>query len=316
MPTVYRQARVFFYANSIWDICDNSLLLASYSSMTKDISQRFIFEQTDIRGELVSLDKSYQEILQQHYYPDTVAVLMGEFLAASVLLASTIKFEGRLVLQVRSKGDIPLLMVECSHDQVVRGLARFAKDVVSDDFHQQFDQGALVITVEPTKGEKYQGIVGLDGNTLASCIEGYFMQSEQLATRIILQANGKLASGLLLQQLPVSLVDDADEREAQWQHVLQLAQTITPEEQLSLNHNDLLFRLYHQDKVRLFEQHAVKYQCTCSRERTQQALLSVAKKELEQILAEDNEITMNCEFCNHTYRFSQADIEALFSQQA
>lgn len=278
--------------------------------MTNDIAQRFIFDSTDIRGELVTLEQSYQDILAQHYYPELISRLLGEFLAASVLLASTIKFEGRLVLQARSSGDIPLLMVECSHDRVVRGLVRYTEDLVSDDFQQQFVQGTLVITVEPDKGEKYQGLVPMEGDNLAMCIEGYFLQSEQLATRIILNANGSVASGLLLQQLPKQLEQEPEE---QWQHVLQLAQTLTAEEQLTLNHNDLLYRLYHQDKVRVFEQQQVMYRCSCSQARTEQALLTVGIDELKQILADDGEVTMSCEFCNHTYRFLESDIIDLFT---
>ena len=271
--------------------------------MTIDTSQRFIFENTDIRGQLVTLQKSYQDIVQQHYYPEMVANLLGEFLAASVLLSSTIKFEGRLVLQARSTGDIPLLMVECSHDNIIRGLVRFSEKALADDFHKQFMQGTLVITIEPLKGENYQGLVAMDAKNLAGCLEAYFMQSEQLATRLILHADGKTASGLLLQQLPEQLQKDTEEREQQWQHVLQLAQTLTKEEQLSLRHNDLLYRLYHQDHVRLFDETPVQHRCSCSRERTGQALLTVGLKELQSILQEDNEVTMNCEFCNHTYRF-------------
>lgn len=280
--------------------------------MKTDTAQRFIFENTDIRGELVTLQQSYQDIVEQHYYPEPIARLLGEFLAASVLLSSTVKFEGRLVLQARSTGDIPLLMVECSHEKIVRGLVRFSDDVISEDFDKQFSKGTLVITIEPLKGEKYQGLVSMDANSLSGCLEAYFMQSEQLATRLLLQADGKTASGLLLQQLPMQVEIDEDEREQQWQHVLQLAQTLTAEEQLSLSHNDVLYRLYHQDHVRLFEEQPVTHRCSCSRERTEQALITVGLKELDTILQEDGEVTMNCEFCNHTYRFAADDIHGLF----
>ncbi len=280
-----------------------------------DNSQRFIFEDTDIRGELVTLEASYQEILQQHYYPQTIVNLLGEFFAASVLLASTIKFKGRLVLQARSQGDIPLMMVECTHEQVIRGWSKFSEETVSEDFKEQFAEGVLVITIEPLVGKNYQGMVPMESDSLTGCLESYFMQSEQLATKLVLEADGKRAAGLLLQQLPLAEAVDEDEREEHWQHVLQLVNTIKPEEQLELSHNDLLYRLYHQDKVRLFEERAVEHRCSCSRERTANALLTLGLAEVMQIIEEDDKVEMNCEFCNQTYEFNESDVKKLFEEQ-
>ena len=164
---------------------------------TGDRSQRFLFELADTRGEVAHLDDAYREILAIHQYADGVARLLGEFLAASVLLSSNLKFEGKLVLQARSDGQIPLLMAECTDTLQVRGIARGAEQATSDNFDLLLHDGQLAITIDPTNGQRYQGIVPLQYGSLARSLDNYFQQSEQLSTRIWLAADGQRASGLL-----------------------------------------------------------------------------------------------------------------------
>tara|TARA_R110002110_G_C13470513_1_gene720808 strand:+ start:43768 stop:44658 length:891 start_codon:yes stop_codon:yes gene_type:complete len=273
-----------------------------------DSATRFLFDNADIRGETVSLDKAYRDIVGLHAYAPGVKLLIGEFLAASVLLSTTLKFEGKLILQARSEGEIPLLMVECDHDLNIRAIARGAQQARSQRFEQLLHNGHLAITIDPLRGKRYQGIVPLEGESLARCLDGYFEQSEQLGTRLWLSADDQQAGGLLLQQLPGQLTTDNGERQQQWEHACSLAATVTSEELLTLPAARLLYRLYHQDPVRLFDSRAVQFHCSCSAQRTRNALSALNPAEVAQLLEEQGSITMDCEFCNQQYRFSADDL--------
>lgn len=282
-----------------------------------DRLQRFIFEDTDIRGELTRLEQSYRETLASHQYPEVVAQLLGEFLAAAALLSATLKFEGTLTLQARSEGEIPLIMAEANSERHLRAIAREADNASSPEFAKLLADGQLSITISPRKGKRYQGIVPLDGDNLAQCLESYFRQSEQLSTRIWLCSNGQQAAGLLLQELPASAdrqskALSAERREEQWQHVTKLADTLKPQELYDLHFDELLHRLYHQETVRLFEPTGLHFKCSCSQQRTLNALRTLGRKELETILAEQGAIEINCEFCHQHYSFNAEDIEQLF----
>lgn len=274
-----------------------------------DTISRFIFDNTDVRGEHVRLEKSYQDILNIHHYPPGVANLLGEFLAAASLLSATIKFEGALILQVRGDGEVPLIMAEANSERELRAIARDAGQAMSLDFKTLIGNGQLAMTIDPKHGKRYQGIVSLDGESLARCLESYFEQSEQLSTRIWLDADGKCASGIMLQELP-SKAPDKD----RWQHLTTIADTIKSEELLSLDADALLYRLYHQDAVRLFEAKPLIARCQCSRERVEKALLSIGQSELNDIVLEQGLVETNCEFCNRLYQFSAAEIAAMFNE--
>ena len=277
-----------------------------------DQLQRFLFDNTDVRGELSRLQQSYLDALTAHQYPDAVAQLIGEFLAAAALLSATLKFDGTLTLQARSEGEIPLIMAEATSNNQLRAIARGADNASSDDFHTLLAKGQLSITIEPTQGQRYQGIVALDGDNLAQCLEGYFRQSEQLSTRIWLCCDKQKAAGLLLQELPASDIS-ADDRQQQWQHLTQLADTITPAELLSLPFEQILYRLYHEEQVRLFDATNLEFKCSCSEQRTLSALHTLGQQELNEIIAEQGVIEVNCEFCHQHYQFQQQDIDQLFN---
>jgi molecular chaperone Hsp33 len=281
------------------------------SPQVGDRSLRFLFDETDIRGESVHLHQSFQQIVAIHQYAPGVSRLLGEFMAAAVLLSTTLKFEGKLILQVRSEGQIPLLMVECNNRRQIRAIARGAEQATSDNFAQLLTNGQLAITVDPDKGKRYQGIVPLEGDSLASCLDAYFAQSEQLLTRVWLAADDSRAAGLLLQQLPPQAAPDPGAREEHWQHACTLAATVTSEELLQLQAEQILNRLYHEDPLRVFEPQSIEFHCNCSRERTFSALASLGAAELQDILKEQDTIAMDCEFCNQQYLFQKEDISAL-----
>ncbi len=279
-----------------------------------DLSRRFLFEQADIRGETAHLEQVLSDVLESHQYAPGVQVLLGEFLAASVLLSTTLKFEGTLVLQARSEGQVPLVMAECNSELTVRAIARGAQEATASDFDQLLSEGQLAITIDPVKGQRYQGIVPLVGGSLASSLDAYFEQSEQLHTRFWLRSDGQRAAGLLLQQLPAQLVTDAGEREEQWAHICTLAATVQDEELLELAAERMLYRLFHEDPVRLFQPRGIRFSCTCSRERTLNALSSISVDEIEDILREQGSVTMDCEFCNQRYVFQKEDLAALLER--
>lgn len=276
--------------------------------MLKDSIQRFLFEELDIRGQWVHLDTSYQAILETHIYPKAVAELLGEFLAASVLLGSTLKFEGRLTLQVRSEGEVPLLMAEVTHDRQLRGIARMADSVQSQDFNALLKDGTMIVSVEPKNGERYQSLVPLSGANLSECLGQYFDQSEQLQTFISLTANHQTVAGILLQQLPKQLSLDESEREHHWQRTITLAKTLNDEELLTSSSEKLLNKLYLNDAIQLLEGESVIFQCSCNAERTANALMMVDPAELESMFGETPEIEMACEFCQKQYHFTRESL--------
>lgn len=281
-----------------------------------DYTQRFLFENTDVRGELALLERSYVEVLAKHPYPEPVAQLLGEMLAAAALLCGTLKFDGLLVLQARSSGAIPLLMVECSSAREVRGIARYNADDIAPDatLKDLMPEGILAITVDPTNGQRYQGIVPLEGQTLAECLSGYFATSEQLPTRFWLNADGRRARGLLLQQLPADKHKDKESRDASWEHLTTLGNTLTAEELLGLPNETVLHRLYHEETVRVFDPQIVEFHCGCSRERSANALVSVGQEDVELLLQEQGgQIEIDCQFCNQRYLFDAADVAQIFT---
>ncbi|MBA1273829.1 Hsp33 family molecular chaperone HslO [Stutzerimonas azotifigens] len=281
-----------------------------------DHTQRFLFDDSDVRGEIASLGESYQHVLAKHPYPEPVAQLLGELLAAAALLVGTLKFDGLLVLQARSSGPVPLLMVECSSERDVRGIARYEADQIAPGatLSELMPEGVLAITVDPTRGQRYQGIVALEGFSLAACLSDYFATSEQLPTRFWLNADGRRACGMLLQQLPADRIKDAEERQASWQHLTTLADTLTAEELLGLDNQTLLHRLYHEEQVRLFEPRPLQFQCSCSRERSANALVSLGQADAEALVQEQGgSVTIDCQFCNQRYVFDAADIAQLFA---
>ena len=289
-----------------------------------DFTQRFLFDDSDVRGELTSLEQSYAQVLAKHTYPAQVAQLLGELLAAATLLVGTLKFDGLLVLQASSSGAVPLLMVECSSDREVRAIARYHEEqlVEGASLRELMPDGALALTVDPRQGQRYQGIVALDGDSLAECLTDYFVNSEQLPTRFWLYADGsRYARGLLLQALPAERLREPEERAASWQHLTTLADTLKAEEMFALDNQTVLHRLYHEEAVRLFEPQSLEFRCSCCRERSLNALASLGQQDAEELLQENaGEVVIDCQFCNQHYVFDAADITQLFagggSQQA
>lgn len=279
-----------------------------------DTVQNFLFEELPIRGEIVHLNASFQQIMEQHQYPPLVRRWLGEALVLISLLSTLIKFNGRLAIQFQGKGKFKLLLVQCNDQLQIRGLAQWEGELTEEEILDSLKKGTIVITMDPENGkQRYQGIVAWQGETLSESIEGYFQNSEQLPTRIWVAVDEKSAAGFLLQRMPD---EDEIKRESaldhDWEHINFLTATLTAHELTNLDNKTLLHRLYVEEDVRLFEPKSLIFQCTCSEKRGANAILTLGKKEAEEELRDKQQIVVKCEFCNHEYTYDRVDVATIF----
>lgn len=263
---------------------------------------RFLFQQKDVRGEVVQVQDSLAQMLQNHHYPQPIKQLLAELVAATSLLTATIKFEGQIAVQIQGDGPVRFVAVNGNHKQEFRGMVRLQKEIQQDDFKALIGNGHMLVTITPDQGERYQGIIPLVGDKLSDALEAYFAQSEQLPTRIYLttdiNAEQSKAAGLLLQVLPV----DADKAKLDFADITTLSDTITTDELLNLDSETLLYRLFHQEVVEVFPAQPVRFVCGCSREKCESAIMSLGKDIVEEHIAE-GKLDITCDYCNTTYHF-------------
>ncbi len=270
-----------------------------------DQLHRFIFNNAEVRGELVNVSRTLQDILRGHDYPQPVQALLGELLVATSLMTATLKFEGDITVQLQGDGPLSMAVVNGNNHQQLRGVARMRGEIHDGaTLKEMAGNGYLIITITPAKGERYQGVVGLEGETIAECLEDYFARSEQLPTRLIIRQDAQGAGGILLQVLPSHGAGNEE-----FEHLVTLADTIKAEELTSLSATDVLWRLYHQEEVSVFDPVTVEFKCTCSRERCGDVLKTVAANEIDEILAEDGKIDMHCDYCGAHYIYDAVDVE-------
>ncbi len=293
-----------------------------------DSLQKFMVENAAVRGELVQLSATWQQTLAHRQYPAPVTTLLGEMMAAAALLSANLKFNGVIVMQIYGDGPIRLLVVECDSQLRMRATAKLAPDAVIDPdatMSQLLNlngQGRFAITLDPQDkmpGQKaYQGIVPLDGESVATVIENYMLRSEQLDTRLWLAADSKVARGLLLQKLPnhggidVPVNDDLET----WNRFLALGGTLRPEEMLSTDVQTLLRRLFWEETIRVFEPQQPSFQCNCSREKVGNMLKMLGQPEIEEALADLGKLAVDCDFCGKHYEFDKVDCAHLFASAA
>lgn len=286
---------------------------------------RFTFSEHLVRGELVQLSDAYRALCEKHDYERPVQRLLGELLAVTSLLTATLKFEGHINVQVQGNGPLNFATVNGSHDQKLRGMARVRAPITDESLLGMLGEDALlIITLTPKQGERYQGVVRIEADNLAQAVEGYFHQSEQLATRIWLKVDPEtyLVSGFFLQALPVHpdqacLLHQGEALAQQansFEHLTALANTLTAQELFTLEVSTILHRLYHEEDIRLFEAQTVTFHCGCSRENTATALRSIARDALLEIIEEEGQLSLTCDYCLTTYHYDLVDIEALETQ--
>ena len=272
---------------------------------------RFILDQLPLRGVHVNLEQVWQHIVGQKNYPAPIARALGELVAAGALLAANLKFDGTFILQVQGTGVLKLLVAEATSEQTCRGTARFddSVEIAADASLQDLmgEQGQFVLTLQPRQGEMWQGIVGLQGTSIAQMLANYLAQSEQLDSDLILAADDKQAVGMMVQRLA-----GQDMAREDWQYVESLLQTVNQDELLHTTANTLLYRLFHEQEVRVFEPEHLEFACTCSHEKVGNMLLLLGGQEVGQILLEQGSVEIACDFCQQKYVFDEEDVKALF----
>jgi molecular chaperone Hsp33 len=291
----------------------------------RDQVRRFIFEARPVRGHWVHLEQAWRELRAHTNYPQCVATLLGESVAAAVLLAATLKFRGTLTLQLQGQGAVSLLVAQCTHDFRLRAVARFDAEALAEleaessaaRFRRLAGRDArLTVTIEAEeKGSRYQGIVPLDGANMARSLEAYFASSEQLPTRVVLAADEHAVAGLLVQKLPSDAEKTAEESIEAWEQAEQGIARLPGGTLLGAAVEPLLLRVFPGQDLRLFRGSAVRFECRCSTGRVASVLRALGAAELHEILREQGAVTVTCEFCHRPYRFDSSEIEALLGGQ-
>lgn len=287
-----------------------------------DLLVKFAFTGAQVRGELVRLDAAWRAMTAHRRYPPPIMRVLGEMVAAAALLAITIKFNGALVMQVYGDGPLQLLVVECQPDLALRATAKVRDEHIADDISLQEllnrgGRGRFSITLDPKDPlpgqQPYQGIVALEGDSVAEVLRTYMRQSEQLETRLWLASNEDVAAGLLLQRLPNDGRLQVAPNDDTWEHLTALAQTVTPEELLNLSPENVSHRLFWQETLEHYAPLTPRFACTCSRERIGKMLISLGQDEVDSIVAEQGSVTVTCEFCGRQHSLDAVDVAHLFA---
>ncbi len=297
----------------------------------KDQLQKFLFQQAAVRGEFVEIAEAWSQIQTNHHYPVSVTRLLGEMIGAAVLLCGNIKFNGALILQIQGDGPVRLLVVECDSALHIRATAKLdpeaavSDDATFTDLINVHGKGRFVITLDPLDKipgqQAYQGIVSLEGDTIAHVIETYMKQSEQLDTRIQLAANEHVIRGLLLQKMPSQTGPDGlseknEKEENAWQHLAALTATLKPAEMLEADIDTLRHRLFWEEDVYMFDPLNPVFQCTCSRDKVAHMLKMLGEKEVGDALAEQGNLSIDCDFCGQSYPFNADDCARIFASES
>lgn len=285
--------------------------------MRDDFYETFQLESSHIRGRIVRLGTALDNILSAHDYPDDVLHLTGETLTLGVMLSSMLKYEGIFTLQTKGEGPVTMLVADMTSDGKLRACASFDKDTIGDAQYKTnraelLGTGYMAFTVDQGEHtDRYQGIVELKAESLIASVQNYFSQSEQIATGMMMavgKVDGKWrASGIMVQQMPEETQTyNKDEKsnvhEDDWRRTMILLSSVKEEELLSpaLGADDLLFRLFHEEGVRVYETHPLKAECRCSAERVATILGAMPQEDIDEITV-DGKITMTCEFCSRDY---------------
>ena len=292
-----------------------------------DLLRPFQLERSALRGRLVRLGDALDRILTRHDYPLPVGQLLGELLVLAAALAGGLRFKGTFSLQAKGSGPVSLLLADYTHDGAMRGYARFDAERIGagSGIAALLGDGRLALTVDQgDAGAAYQSIVELTGASLTECMQTYFRQSEQLKTGLTI-AVGRVAEngtwrwrggGLMVQRLADQPVDD--EHQEDWHRTMLLLGTATDVELLdpALPADTLLYRLFHEEGVRVFAPQDLRFGCRCTRERVEKLLQSFPDAEVEEMRQDDGLVVVTCQFCNAGFRFDEAQLARLQARDA
>jgi molecular chaperone Hsp33 len=289
-----------------------------------DEVRRFIVENQPVRGHWVRLEGAWRELRAHKEYPEPVRELLGQAVAASVLLAATLKFNGTLTLQLQGNGAVKLLVAQCTHDFRLRAVANFDEVAVAaitteSEGEVAFrklvgTEGRVAVTIESEeKNSRYQGIVPLSGGSLADSLEAYFESSEQLPTRLILAADSERGVGVLVQKLPDPAHSNESDMKEVWEEAQRGIERLSSTDLLVRPVEELLERGFAAQDMRLFKGTPVQFECRCNEGRVSRLLRALGEDEVRDVLQEQGAVTVTCEFCHLPYRFDAVDVEALFA---
>jgi len=285
-----------------------------------DQVRSFVFEGVPVRGAWVRLQQSFQKNCAHHDYAPVLRALLGQSLAASVLLGNSIKLNGLMTLQIQGPGPVTLLVVQLTDRLSFRGVARHKGSLPAStkSLKDLSGEGTLFVTIDQAQTDhRYQGIVSLGDGSLSQALQTYFEQSEQLPTRLWLACDGESVTGFMLQKLPTGEADSRGEQTGDFfAECEMLANTVSDEEWLSTSCETLLHRLFHEHDLRLFEPKSAYFQCGCSRERVDGIVRSLGQDEVDSIISEQGVIDIRCEFCNRLWSYDSVDANALLAKDA
>ncbi|MGS1106110.1 Hsp33 family molecular chaperone HslO [Achromobacter anxifer] len=296
-----------------------------------DQLKKYLTEDRSVRIQAVRLDATWKAVQANHDYPPAITHLLGELVAASTLLAANIKFDGSLVLQIQGDGPIALLVVECRNDLSLRATVKMREghEVPTDGNMQSLlnpgGNGRFIVVLDPQRKlpgqQAYQGIVPLQGDTVAEALQHYMKASEQLDTRLWLAADADHAAGMLIQRLPYHGGSDApvltEQNAAEtWDRASALAGTIKRDELLATDIDTLIHRLFWEETLVAFDPLSVRWHCPCTRERVASMLRTLGQEEINSVLAERGQVDVSCDFCGKPYKFDSVDCATLFSSSA
>lgn len=277
-----------------------------------DFVQRFLFEDLDIRGSIVSLREAWVRMHSGRHYAAPVRTMLGEICAVTTLIGTNLKQPGRLSFQLQGDGPVSMLMIECTEQLRLRGMAKAAEVPEASDIPTLLGHGRLVLTLQPEDARQpYQSLVPLDGTTITEVFAHYLEQSVQQPAHLALFTEENFAVGLLLQKLP-----NADQRDADgWDRITQLAATLSPHELAALEPARLLARVFPEETVRLFDPRPVRYHCPQDWDKVRKMLRALGRSELEALLREQGTVIVHDDVCNYEYRFDADEVEALFGSE-
>lgn len=280
----------------------------------KNHAQKFLFDELAIRGQIVHLEDSFRDILERHDYPESIKIALGHFVSSVTLLSSTIKFEVSLILQAEGEGQVKLMMAECKNNETIRAICRYNENEF-DETQPLFKNARLGLTLEKGKGGSYQSLIQLENDDIIKGLEDYFEKSEQIKTRLHLATSDTHTAGMLIQAMPLSedkgslqIEDEAFNR------IQYLFRTLTDAELLGQSNDEILHRLFHEEKVRVFDPTGIRFMCGCSQESSKAAIQSLGEEDAKALISERGEITVDCQFCKQVYYFNEKDILEIFKK--
>lgn len=268
----------------------------------------FVFESLPVRGELIHLSRSWRRMLKYHEYDPIVQETLGHAAAATGLIAQSLKFDGSITLHVQGSGDLRMLVMQCTSDLELRGMATPAPNVTANSFGELMHEAHCAITVDA--GDRpYQGIVDIDRESLAASLENYFARSAQVPSHVVLVSNETLAGGMLLQKMPGHPIDADD-----WKRLGILAATLGSADFSGESGIELVGKLFNEDDVRVYQGEPLRFKCRCSLARAEDVLRMLGEAEIMDALAEQGRLVVTCEYCGRRRRFDAVDASRLFAE--